>query len=65
MNLDSYYEMKVYSEEIKILQQRLSRFMNCEVSEKKLVPLKDEIKEKQKKLLEMIEKEYEGKNEKI
>ena len=56
-------KLRELSEEIQGLRHRLAHFMNCEVSDSALAPLKASIQEKQNKLLDIIEEEKDSKKE--
>ncbi|NUM33386.1 MAG: hypothetical protein HUU50_02485 [Candidatus Brocadiae bacterium] len=57
-------KIRALSEEILGMKHRLAHFMNCEVSDESLKPLRDSIQEKQTRLLEMIGDSNESNNEK-
>ena len=57
-------KMKDLSEEIHEKKERLHHYMNLEVDAMMLYDLREDIKEKQAKLLEMIGEENESNNKK-
>jgi hypothetical protein len=52
---DKNFQIKLLSDDIHEMKTRLCHYRNCEVSQESLVSLEEAIKEKQLKIIELIE----------